>query len=71
VRQPGTPIENTVISLAGPAINLVLFMPSHHVAATFAGVNGFLSLFNLLPFIPASDGQRVYRLWCHKSAAPL
>jgi Zn-dependent protease len=71
VREPGTPIENTVISLAGPAINLLLCILSYHVAPTFAWVNGFLSVFNLLPFIPSSDGQRVYRLWCHRSAALL
>jgi Zn-dependent protease len=63
VREPGPPVENTLISLAGPGINLVLCLLSYHVAPMFAFVNGFLSVFNLLPFIPSSDGQRVYRIW--------
>src|ERR1700684_1387930 len=66
VREPGTPVQNTFVSLAGPGINLVLCILSYHAALTFALVNGFLSLFNLLPFIPSSDGQRVYRLWRHR-----
>jgi Zn-dependent protease len=63
VREPGTPVENTLISLAGPGINLVLCLLSYHVAPMFAFVNGFISVFNLVPFIPSSDGQRVYRIW--------
>jgi Zn-dependent protease len=63
VRESGTPVENTLISLAGPGINLILCILFYHAAWTFGFVNGFLSLFNLLPFIPSSDGQRVYRLW--------
>jgi Zn-dependent protease len=66
VREPGTPVENTFISLAGPGINMVLCILSYHVTFMFAFVNGFLSLFNLLPFIPSSDGQRVYRLWSNR-----
>jgi Zn-dependent protease len=71
VREPGTPVENTLISLAGPAINLVLCILLYSTAPTFAFVNAFLSVFNLLPFIPSSDGQRVYRLWSNRSAASL
>jgi Zn-dependent protease len=67
VREPGTPVKNSFVSLAGPGINLLLCMLSYHQALTFALVNGFLALFNLLPFIPSSDGQRVYRLWTHRS----
>ena len=63
LRAPGTPIENTIISLAGPGINLILCILFFRQASTFAFVNGFLALFNLLPFVPSSDGQRVYRLW--------
>ena len=36
VREPGPPVENTLISLAGPGINLVLCLLSYHVAPTFA-----------------------------------
>jgi Zn-dependent protease len=70
VREPGTPLQNTCVSLAGPGINLVLCILTYHAALTFALVNGFLGFFNLLPFIPSSDGQRVYRLWAHRSAVP-
>jgi Zn-dependent protease len=59
VREPGAPVENTLISLAGPLINLFLCILAYHTALTFASVNGFLGLFNLLPFIPSSDGQRI------------
>jgi Zn-dependent protease len=67
-REPGTPVENTLVSLAGPAANLLLCILFCHVAPTFAFVNGVLVVFNLLPFIPSSDGQRVYRLWSKKAA---
>jgi Zn-dependent protease len=66
VREPGTSIENTLISLAGPLTNVVLCILAYHAASTFAFVNGFLGLFNLLPFIPSSDGQRIYRLWSNR-----
>ena len=71
VREPGTRLENTFISLAGPLFNLFLCVLAYHSASTFAFVNGFLGLFNLLPFIPSSDGQRVYRLWSHRHQADL
>jgi Zn-dependent protease len=67
-REPGTPVENTLVSLAGPAANLLLCVLFCHVAPTFAFVNGILVVFNLLPFVPSSDGQRVYRLWSKKAA---
>jgi Zn-dependent protease len=62
VREPGTPVQNTFISLAGPGINLVLCVLCWHLSGTFAWVNGFLALVNLLP-VPLSDGLRVYRIW--------
>ena len=62
VREPGTPVRNTFISLAGPGINLVLCVVCWHLWGTFARVNGFLALMNLLP-VPSSDGLRVYRIW--------
>ena len=62
VREPGTPVRNTFISLAGPAINLALCVLFWHSSGTFARVNGFLALVNLLP-VPSSDGLRVYRIW--------
>jgi Zn-dependent protease len=62
VREPGTPVQNTVISLSGPGINLVLCALCWHLSGTFAFVNGFLAVMNLLP-IRSSDGLRVYRIW--------
>jgi Zn-dependent protease len=62
VRESGTPIQNTFISLAGPGINLVLCLLFWHLSGTFAWVNGFLAVINLLP-VPSSDGLRVYRIW--------
>ena len=62
VRDPGTPVQNTVISLSGPGINLVLCVLCWHLSGTFAFVNGFLAVMNLLP-IRSSDGLRVYRIW--------
>jgi len=67
VREPGTLVQNTLVSLAGPGINLLLCISTFRVASTFALLNGFLSFFNLLPFLPSSDGQRVYRLWAHRA----
>jgi Zn-dependent protease len=62
VREPGTPVQNTFISLAGPGINLVLCALCWQLSRTFALVNGLLALMNLLP-VPLSDGLRVYRIW--------
>ena len=64
IREPGTPVRNTFISLAGPGINLVLCLVCWRLSGTFARVNGFLALMNLLP-VPSSDGLRVYRIWRH------
>ena len=62
VREPGTPVQNTFISLSGPGINLILCVLCWHLSGTFAFVNGFLAVMNLLP-IRSSDGLRVYRIW--------
>jgi Zn-dependent protease len=62
LREPGTPLQNTFISLSGPAMNLVLCALFWHLSDTFAFVNGFLAVMNLLP-IRSSDGLRVYRIW--------
>ena len=62
IREPGTLLQNTCISLAGPGLNLILCVFCWHWSATFAFVNGFLAVMNLLP-IRSSDGLRVYRIW--------
>jgi Zn-dependent protease len=62
VREPGTPMQNTIISLAGPGINLIFCALCWRSLGMFAWVNGLLGVLNLLP-VPASDGLRVYRIW--------
>lgn len=62
VRDPGSPMQNTIISLAGPGLNLLLGLLFWRSLPTFAFVNGLLALLNLLP-IRSSDGMRVYRIW--------
>jgi Zn-dependent protease len=62
IREPGTPVQNILISLSGPGINLILCVSCWHWSSTFAFVNGFMAVMNLLP-IRSSDGQRVYRIW--------
>jgi Zn-dependent protease len=62
VREPGTALQNTFISLSGPIMNLVLCVLCWHWSGTFAFVNGLLAILNLLP-IRSSDGLRVYRIW--------
>jgi Zn-dependent protease len=62
IRESGTALQNTCISLAGPGLNLILCVFCLHLSATFAFVNGFLAVMNLMP-IRSSDGLRVYRIW--------
>ena len=66
VRDQGNPVQNIVISLSGPGINLLLCLLFLHLSGTFAFVNGFLAVVNLLP-IRSSDGLRVYRIWKQRS----
>src|SRR5258707_7658802 len=49
VREPGTPLQNTFVSLSGPAMNLLLCLLCWRLSETFAFVNGFLAVMNLLP----------------------
>ena len=61
VREPGPPMKNLVISLAGPAVNLALVFtwPWFHL---FALANLCFTFFNLIP-IKNSDGDRVLTCW--------
>jgi Zn-dependent protease len=61
VREPGTAMQNICTSLSGPMINLLLCLLCFRWYGTFAFVNGFLAIMNMLP-IPSSDGLRVYRI---------
>lgn len=70
VREPGTPWENALVSLAGPGINLLIALLFWDVAPQFALINLVLGAFNLLPF-PHSDGRRASAavraaLWTNK-----
>ena len=59
VRESGTPSVNLFITLAGPAVNLVLTL-WWPMAPDFARVNLILGLYNLMPFLAGSDGQRAW-----------
>ena len=64
VREPGAPLQNVVISGAGPLANLIstgtiFLIPYLGTAAiTFVLVSLLLGISNLLP-IPGSDGHRI------------
>jgi Zn-dependent protease len=60
-RDPGTTGQNLAITLAGPAINLLLAFVLHHINPGFALSNFVLGISNLIPF-PSSDGSRALSL---------
>jgi len=66
-REPDNPKEEIYIALAGPAVNLVLFLASLPLialqlpgAADLALINAVMGIFNLFPAYPM-DGGRVLR----------
>jgi Zn-dependent protease len=61
VRDPGTPVKNMLVSLAGPLTNLLLIL-FWHWWPVFGMANMCVGLTNLLP-IGGSDGLRVWRCW--------
>jgi Zn-dependent protease len=61
VREPGPPMKNILVSLAGPMVNLILMM-TWHWSPTFGLANLCFALFNVLP-IEGSDGERIMRCW--------
>ena len=61
VRDSGPPGKNMLVSLAGPAMNLVL-LPFWHLLPIFGLANLCCGVVNLLP-IEGSDGLRALRLW--------
>ena len=61
VREPGPPLKNLIISLAGPAVNLALIF-TWPWAREFALANLCFTVFNLVP-IRGSDGDRVMSCW--------
>lgn len=60
-RESGTMLQNLVITLAGPGMNLLLAAATFHINPVFAEYNIILGLFNLLP-IPSADGRRALGL---------
>jgi membrane-associated protease RseP (regulator of RpoE activity) len=61
VREPGTPVKNMLVSLAGPLTNLLL-IASWYWWPVFGMANMCVGVTNLLP-IGGSDGLRVWRCW--------
>jgi Zn-dependent protease len=60
VREQGTAAVNACVALAGPLANLMLALTFWGVAPLFAQVNLILGAYNLLPFIPRTDGQHAW-----------
>jgi Zn-dependent protease len=69
VREPGPPVKNILVSLAGPMVNLILLM-TWHWWPTFGLANLCFALFNLLP-IEGSDGLRIMKCWRQMAKAPV
>lgn len=61
VREQGKPLENAVVSLAGPLINIINSVLFWRISPLFAQVNLILGLSNIMPFVPESDGQRAWK----------
>lgn len=61
VREPGPPMKNLMISLAGPAVNVALIF-TWPWFRMFALANLCFAVFNLIP-IHGSDGDRVLNCW--------
>ncbi|HUN86201.1 MAG TPA: hypothetical protein VMU48_17610 [Terracidiphilus sp.] len=61
VRDPGSPRDNAIVSLAGPLLNLALLL-MWHWSPTFGLANLCFFGFNVLP-IEGSDGERVWKCW--------
>lgn len=61
VREAGPKWANLCISMAGPLLNLALYLALRDIAPTFAWVNLIACLYNAVP-IPHSDGRRIMAL---------
>ena len=62
VREQGTAAINICVTLAGPVSNLLCAVAFWRAAPLFAQVNLILGSYNLLPFIPQTDGRRVWNV---------
>ena len=53
-------LQELLVALAGPAVNLCIFLFAHNYAPMLSFVNLILLIYNLLPFYPL-DGGRILR----------
>lgn len=60
VREQGAAAINICVTLAGPVTNLLLAVAFWRAAPLFAQVNLILGAYNLLPFVPQTDGRRAW-----------
>ena len=59
VREAGTPMNNLLVSLAGPLTNVALILLFWNVSTTFTLANLCLAICNLAP-VRGSDGDRAW-----------
>lgn len=55
-----------IVTAAGPFINLLLFSAFYYFNTTFAWINLFIGLFNLLPAMSLDGGQLLYLILSYK-----
>jgi Zn-dependent protease len=60
VREQGAAAINICVTLAGPLTNVLLAAAFWRAAPLFAQVNLILGMYNLLPFVPQTDGKRAW-----------
>jgi len=60
VREQGTAAINVCVALVGPLANLALALAFWRAAPLFAQVSLILGAYNLLPFVPRTDGQHAW-----------
>lgn len=61
LREPGPPLKNIIVSLAGPLTNMLL-LPFWHLSPKLGLANLCFAFFNILP-IEGSDGERIWSCW--------
>jgi hypothetical protein len=59
VREAGSPLNNMLVSLAGPLTNVALILLFWHVSTTFVLANLCFAICNLAP-VRGSDGDRAW-----------
>ena len=59
--------KEAAVLLAGPCVNLILFLLFRHIFAEFAVISFFLGGFNLLPMLPLDGGKIMLTIFHKKS----